>query len=784
LDPEVTSLTIEGLVDGHYALKVIAWDGAGNSGVMGVNVTIDTTDPSLTIVAPVDGGLINTSTTSVIFTASDLGSGLLSVSIQMDGGAWVDVTGDFTQAFGPLAMGPHTVSMAAIDRAGNIRNVSANFVVDYALPEASIVSPTNGTCYPFGTVLVEFTASDLGSGLDHVWLRLNGSAWIDVTGSTSYPLDLHSDGIYTITLRAVDLAGGQREVTATFDIDGTPPVVVITHPAEGAVLNATTVRVDLTAVDQGSGLDSVLLKVNGGTWTDITGETYYDLSGLIDGLQTVTVSATDKMGNTRDVTLHFIVDTLVPQLEVTSPVQGEWRTTPSFEATWTATDPGSGISKIWIKLDGGTWTDIGITSTRTLSGLAQGSHTLMVRAFDQALSFTTVTVTFQVDSVAPSVTILTPSNGSYLAASEAPASWSGLDAGSGLANYWVRIDGGEWIDKLMGVSHAFDGLGEGPHTVNVKATDHAGNLGTASAQFVIDTQAPAVTVLSPLGGSRFNSLSVPALVTFSDPTSGLKTVLIYLNGVTTYGSVSPGGSWSGTLGGVDGINTLIVDVMDKAGNQVNVTVRFTIETVLPTVLDHSPVGTGNPIDAVVTATFSEEMNHTSVQVSMAGAIGALTWSGNTVIFTPSTALAYGTTFTVVVNGNDLAGNAMSALSWTFTTVQLSHIQGTVVLNNKWPAVNATVDLGNGITTLTDENGRFSFSVPAGQYDLTISKAGYQTAHTSVTTLPGQNVQLDIVELSPSKSTIAGIETDLLVIMLLLAVSALVLLFVLARRRRK
>lgn len=59
-----------------------------------------------------------------------------------------------------------------------------------------------------------------------------------------------------------------------------------------------------------------------------------------------------------------------------------------------------------------------------------------------------------------------------------------------------------------------------------------------------------------------------------------------------------------------------------------------------------------PINSVVRVTFDQEVDHNSAQPAFSitpGTNGGFTWEGNTMIFTPSQPLAYGTNYTVKVN---------------------------------------------------------------------------------------------------------------------------------------
>ena len=105
------------------------------------------------------------------------------------------------------------------------------------------------------------------------------------------------------------------------------------------------------------------------------------------------------------------------------------------------------------------------------------------------------------------------------------------------------------------------------------------------------------------------------------------------------------------------------------------------DTLPPTVISTNPPdgATGIPIGTPVTATFSEEMDASSIVqtafilASAGGNVsGTVNYSGSLATFLSASTLAYNTTYTATVTTavKDVAGNRMSSnRTWTFTTEQ-------------------------------------------------------------------------------------------------------------------
>ncbi|HET9647004.1 MAG TPA: DUF4082 domain-containing protein [Microlunatus sp.] len=100
------------------------------------------------------------------------------------------------------------------------------------------------------------------------------------------------------------------------------------------------------------------------------------------------------------------------------------------------------------------------------------------------------------------------------------------------------------------------------------------------------------------------------------------------------------------------------------------------DTTPPTVTDQSPAtgATGVATSSAVTASFSEAVDPSTVVMTLAAGGNAVdssttyTSGTRTETLTPTAALAASTTYTVSLSGaQDLAGNQMAPVSWTFTT---------------------------------------------------------------------------------------------------------------------
>lgn len=203
------------------------------------------------------------------------------------------------------------------------------------------------------------------------------------------------------------------------------------------------------------------------------------------------------------------------------------------------------------------------------------------------------------ETVAPVITILSPSNGAYVTNSQQPVIFTVTDeaGGSGvnLDAVTVKLDGAAVPDSAVSHTAITNGysftytpvsaLSDGPHTVQVTAADHDGNEAAAKqTAFTVDTVPPTLNITSPSDGLITATASLTVAGVTNDMTSSPVTVTINLNG-TDQGTVtiSADGGFSKTVTLTEGSNTIIITATDAAGKASTVTRTVTLDTSVPVI---------------------------------------------------------------------------------------------------------------------------------------------------------------------------------------------------------
>jgi hypothetical protein len=368
-------------------------DAAGNIATPEVfTVTVEDTTPPVITLTGANPQTLEAKTAYVELgaTASDNYDGDISGSIVIDA---TNVNMNL--------VGTYTVTYDVTDAHGNnaVRKSRTVNVVDTTKPVITLL----GTA-PV-TIEIHSTYTDAGAtALDNY----DG----DITSSivTVNPVDINTVGTYTITYNVVDAhSNAAVQVTRTVNVvDTTPPTCSIVSPANNAYLKGSEV-IEIHASDSGSGIFSVEWSLDNQAWiaTTLDNGSYvatWDTAGVADGSYYIHARALDNVGLEFYDPVLVIVDNTPPLITVVSPANITY-TTSSVELSFSVNEATASLT---YSLDGGA----NETATnKTISGLSNGVHNLIIYASDLAgnKNSTEIYFTVSVDSSAGQ-TATQPSN--------------------------------------------------------------------------------------------------------------------------------------------------------------------------------------------------------------------------------------------------------------------------------------------------------------------------------------------------------------------------------------
>ena len=612
------------LPNGEYAATATQESSLGNAPgtSLPVTFTVDTTSPTVTLSQPVTpsnnttpsftGAASDTKTVTVQIYAGTTAKGTVvrTVTAAGTGGGWT------SSAVSPaLPDGEYTATATQESSLGNPAGVSApvTFTVDTAAPKVTLIQPTSpsnnttpsftGTASDTKTVTVQIYAGATATGtiVATATATVTLGSW---TSANTSPALLN--GQYTAIATQESSLGNLAGVSApvTFTVNTTSPTVTLqpvalsnnrTPTFTGTASDTTPVTVRVYAGSTATG--PVVVEATGtptisGSWSAVTAP-----PGLSIGKSTYTAVATEEssLKNAPGVSVPviFTVDTTAPTVTVSQPAKQSNNSTPSFSGTTSDTTlvtvkvykgtkvGGSPVSEVTATPSSGSWAS-------GPSALASGKNTYTAVATQKSSLLgnpegISSTVTFTVDTAAPSVSLNAPAlrtnnktpSFTGTASETTPVTVHIYDASDKeVAKATAPGTGGRWTSGPAGPA-----LSDGRYTAIVEQASSYGNhVGeTAAVAFTVDTVPPHVTLTYPANGSSTGSASQLVQGTAGAADGDLPGVTVQLfSGSSIVDGQAPlqsvvvnalAGAWSATFASLGtGSYTVRAEQSDAAGN--------------------------------------------------------------------------------------------------------------------------------------------------------------------------------------------------------------------------
>ncbi len=308
--------------DGVHPFTAVVTNSEGKQTKATVYFLRDTTPPGLIVTSPLDGMITNTPNITISGTVDDPEA---VVRIGWYGSLIPVVDGSFVTMYTLQREGANDLTITARDPFNNYTYVSRRVILDTGHPLIAITSPISNAILS-GTITIGVESSDETSGVATVSLWVDGQLQATLDQPPfNFPLNtlLYDSGTHTLTARAIDNSGNWAEASIVVLFDHGPPEVSITSPVSGVTISGT-IMVSVEARDSLSGLAGVALYLDNQPHSTLTQGPFnftINTSGLVPGLHTLTVKATDRVGNQGEASITINVEKLL-QIEITSPTDG------------------------------------------------------------------------------------------------------------------------------------------------------------------------------------------------------------------------------------------------------------------------------------------------------------------------------------------------------------------------------------------------------------------------------------------------------------------------------
>ncbi|WP_433960142.1 Ig-like domain-containing protein, partial [Escherichia coli] len=592
---------------------------------------------------------------------------------------------------GNLPDGAVAITASVTDLSGNTGNTSRTITVDSQAPALSIDPLTADNIInaaESGQDLPITGTTDAQPG-QTVTVTLNGQTYQGVvqpdgTWSVTVPaanVDALADGNATVTASVNDVAGNPTSVSRVALVDATPPVVTINPVATDNVINtpehaqAQIISGTVTGAQAGDIVTVTLNNVDYTTVVDGSGNWSLGVpasvvSGLADGSYPVSVSVTDKAGNTGSQSLTVTVNTAAPLIGINS-IAGDDVINASekgadVQITGTSDQPAG--TAITVTLNGQNYTATTDASgnwsvtvpASAVTALGQANYTVTAAVTSSIGNSATASHNVLVDSALPGVTINPVATDDIINAAEAGVaqSISGQVTGAAVGDTVTITLGGNTYTTTVQANLSWSvsvpaadiqALGNGDLTVNASVTNQNGNTGSGTRDITIDANLPGLRVDTVAGDDVVNIIEHGQALVITGSSSGLAEgtpLTVTINNVEYTTAVQADGSWSVGVTAAQvsawpaGAVNIAVSGESSAGNPISITHPVTVD-LTPAAITINTIATDDVINAAEKG-------------------ADLTLSGTTTNVEP------GQTVTVTFGGKNYTASVASDGSWTAT----------------------------------------------------------------------------------------------------------------------
>ncbi|HEC4721392.1 TPA: Ig-like domain-containing protein [Enterobacter hormaechei] len=697
----VPESVLAALGNGDLTVTASVTNGVGNSGSGERDITIDANLPGLRVDTVAGDDVINSiehGQNLIITGSSDGLTAGTALTVTVNGKTYpatVLADGTWSAAIpsadvSALAAGTVTVNVEGQSSAGNPVTINHDVTVDLANVAISIDAIASDDV---------INAAERGADLVLSGTTSNVEENQNVTitfGGKNYTATVDAEGKWTATVPSADLTGlkdgdASVQVSVTnvngnsasagreYSVDATAPSVTINTIATDDILNASEAQSDLaiSGTSTAEAGQTVTVSLNGkdytttvsanGSWT--LNVPAADLAGLTDGSVTVTAAVSDKAGNPASVDHTLTVDVTVPAVTIHTVAGDDVINVAEHNQAQIISGSATGAEagdKVTVTIGGQTYTtvldaagnwSVGVPAS-VISGLSDGSVTVTASVTDAAGNTGSGTHNVTVDTGLPSVSFNAISDDNVLNAVEKGQDLSVSGTSANLAEgtvVTVTLNGknytattaadGTWSLTVPAADLA--GLGQASYTLNATATNGVGNSVSSSANLLVDTALPTVTINTVAGDNVINAAEVAAGQTLSGTVANAEagnTVTVTIGGHSYTATVQNNLSWSVNVPS---------DVLTALGNG-SLSVTATVTN------GHGNTGTGEREIAI-------DANLPGLRVNtVAGddVVNTIEHAQNLIVSGSSDGLAPGTALTVTVNGKDYAATVLADGTWS------------------------------------------------------------------------------------------------------------------------
>ena len=546
-------------------------DAAGNVFSTSVNILNGTNEPIITFLSPKDSNILKSRRVIVKGTVDGNNSEVKSLTINNSNTSFTRQSKNkviFSRLIEFNQDGLLDITAIATNKDNLTATRTIMVRIDSVIPSATASAEFTQD----GKIKVSGSADGTGSNISSISVN-NVQAQFSQTPTSDFSVSITPSS--SILLTIIDAAGNRFSQQVPFS-EKIPPAITITTPSDLQAFKSKSIRVSGIVDGTGSPVTSVLINnIRAGFSSSKQPLNSVSFNGSVsftkDGSFDVTVSATDKAGNSSNKPIKVIIDSVIPS----ATASAEFTQDGKIKVSGSADGTGSNISSISVN---NVQAQFSQTPTSDFSVSITPSSSILLTIIDAAgnINKKNLQIILPPDIIPPIITLNNLTDLEILNSRDIKV--GGLVNGTGSKIVLLTINGNKAATtqtndpNIVNFTEIISFKNDGLQTITIAAKDKDNNSSKKSISITIDTVLPDITSFNIDTNDKDEFVLDTTL-------SGTGTDLVSLsikddknNPITFTPAFTPSSSFSLTAISPTS-DTFIIEATDKAGNKLTKTLK-------------------------------------------------------------------------------------------------------------------------------------------------------------------------------------------------------------------
>lgn len=481
VDSSKTSVYLE---RGDHEIELTVFNGGGLKSIVEKSLHVNSTVDIITINQPANGSFLRGSNRYIQW--SIIAEYLIENLTILVNGVESFFETDVRDVTLELNDGEYIVIIRAKDIHGLEFERMVYFVVDNKAPTITINAPTPYSYLSNNDVHFNWDTYDR-YGIAEQFIRYDEGDWMENTGASN-AIWIFGTGPHTCDIKALDMAGNERIFNIPLFL-GPDLRFELIEPSPDTYTRDFDLNLKWKYNGPLNWTSSLLQIGENGDFIDIGGAPEYPFKLNEDGEYLITIRLQDGFDNYAEASTTVVKDTTSPKVFFRYPSNNSVFNNGEIIITWRGEEE-FGIREFLIKIDGGEWEQYG--NTTEYEGLfEEGTHTIEVKAIDNAGNTGYELLNFSIDSQKPTVAITSPIDGVFTNGFKVEINWEIVESNA-IRSITLTVNENTFVDLMNFTTYEYPTPKEGEYLFMITVVDLAGNSNSHSVMIYNDRTKPDI----------------------------------------------------------------------------------------------------------------------------------------------------------------------------------------------------------------------------------------------------------------------------------------------------